>query len=123
MTDRPAPIALFLSSDLLFAGKIQAAAAPLGIQVLQETQPAAIARALKEENVAIVFLDLNAASISVAEMMDLLPEENRPVTVAFGPHVNTKRLEEARQAGCDHVLPRSRFVTELPELLKRSLES
>jgi len=114
--------ALFISRDLLFAGKIQAAADPLGTRVLQETDPAAIERAFQDDSVQIVFFDLNATSPALPHVMSLLPEESRPLTVAFGPHVNTARLNEAREAGCDQVLPRSRFVKELPELLKQAAD-
>lgn len=110
--------ALFVSPDLLFAGKIQAAAGPLGMQVRQETNLPAIEQALNEQRVAVVLLDLNAATPPLTEVMRCLPADSPPLTVAFGPHVNTKRLEEAREAGCDRVWPRSRFVSELPELLR-----
>jgi hypothetical protein len=39
--------------------------------------------------------------------------------VAFGSHVQTERLQAARDAGCTNVLPRSRFSASLPELLQQ----
>jgi len=39
--------------------------------------------------------------------------------IAFGSHVDKARLDEARAAGCDEVMPRSRFSSELPALLRR----
>lgn len=39
----------------------------------------------------------------------------------FGSHLDTAVLKAARQAGCDHVWARSRFVTELPDLVARHL--
>ena len=116
----PSPLVLFVSSDLLFAGKIQAAAEPLGIPVRQVTELAAIEQILAEQPVCVVFLDLNAQVPRLSQVLEMLPAESRPMTVAFGPHVNTQKLAEARTAGCDHVLPRSRFVAELPELLKKA---
>lgn len=119
MNTETAPLsALLISPDLLFAGRIQAAAGPLGIQVLQETRLPVIEQTLSKQRVAVVFLDLNATTPTLSDVIQRLPAESSPLTVAFGPHVNTKRLEEARIAGCDHVLPRSRFVNELSELLK-----
>jgi hypothetical protein len=55
--------------------------------------------------------------------MSVLPAETRPKVIAFGAHVQTGLLEAARAAGCDEVLPRSRFSAQLPELLKESLGS
>jgi hypothetical protein len=119
----PGKTALFISPDLLFAGKIQAAAEPLGMKSLQVSELSSIERALVENSVHIVFVDLNLASPSIADVVGILPESPRPFVVAFGPHVNTARLEEARLAGCDRVLPRSRFAQELPELLKRAADA
>jgi hypothetical protein len=39
--------------------------------------------------------------------------------IAFGSHVDKARLDEARAAGCDEVMPRSKFSGELPALLGR----
>jgi hypothetical protein len=41
--------------------------------------------------------------------------------VAFGAHVETDRLNEARLAGCREVLSRGQFHASLPEILKRYL--
>ncbi len=114
--------ALLISPDLLFAGKVQTAAAPLGLTVLSETNLEHIRRAFAEHRVCVVLFDLNLSSPGLAEVMELLPANPRPLIVAYGPHVNTVRLEEARAAGCDRVLPRSRFVAELPDLLRSAVE-
>jgi len=37
--------------------------------------------------------------------------------VGYGSHVDADTLHAARVAGCDPVLPRSRFVEELPTAL------
>jgi hypothetical protein len=37
--------------------------------------------------------------------------------VAYGSHVDTESLRAARAAGCDRVLPRSKFIEELPSAL------
>ena len=121
--ESPSRAALLISPDLLFAGKVQAAAEPLGLTVLSETNVEPIRRALAEHWVCIVLFDLNVSSPALSEVMELLPTDPKPLTVAYGPHVNTQRLEEARSAGCDRVLPRSRFVGELPELLRSALEN
>lgn len=119
--DPPSKTALFVGPDLLFAGKIQSAAEPLGMRMLQASELPAIQRALAENSVSIVIFDLNLEAPRIADVISLLPETPKPFVVAFGPHVNTARLEEARQAGCDRVLPRSRFNVELPDLLTHAL--
>jgi CheY-like chemotaxis protein len=39
--------------------------------------------------------------------------------VCYGSHVDTETFKKARQAGADEVLARSRFVTTLPELIRK----
>ena len=39
--------------------------------------------------------------------------------VAFGPHVEADALVAAKTAGCQIVMPRSKFSAELPDLLRR----
>ena len=43
---------------------------------------------------------------------------NIPV-IAFGSHVAVEVLAAARAKGADAVMPRSQFVVQLPELLKK----
>ncbi len=40
-------------------------------------------------------------------------------TIAYGAHVDKARLDEACAAGCDEVLPGSKFSADLPALLRR----
>ena len=41
-----------------------------------------------------------------------------PTIIGYGSHVDTATLKAARDAGCDVVLPRSKFVEELAHLLQ-----
>ena len=38
--------------------------------------------------------------------------------VAFGPHVDADALAAAKAAGCQTAMPRSKFASELPELIQ-----
>lgn len=51
-----------------------------------------------------------------------LPQSKHIPIYAFGSHMDTETLRAARQAGCDHVWARSRFVQELPDLVRRHIE-
>jgi hypothetical protein len=42
--------------------------------------------------------------------------------IAFGSHVDTAALAGAKAAGCDVVLPRSKFTAELPALLRNAFQ-
>ena len=59
----------------------------------------------------------NVAGFSCRYHLSLTP----PRVVAYGSHVDTASLQAARTAGCDPVLPRSKFVKELELGLKEWL--
>ncbi len=110
-----------ITQDLFFGSKITGTADQLGLDVrLAGSVDAGLSQA-SQETTRLLLLDLAMPGLSVADVLASLPQEHRPTVVAFGAHVNTVRLDEAREAGCDEVLPRSRFVATLPQILTRYL--
>ena len=112
--------ALLLCRDLFFTSKVSGTASALGYRVeTEETRERALAKAAAG-NYRCLLLDLGWTDFPVAELIAALPAAAPPV-IAFGAHVETARLEEARAAGCTEVLPRSKFSATLPDLLTRYL--
>ncbi len=115
------PTALLLSGDLFFTSKISGTAGALGIAMqvragIPEEIPGPAAGGYR-----LVIIDLAQAGLSPVDVMARLSESDRPRVVAYGPHVATGKLQAARDAGCDEVLPRSRFTAELAEILRRNI--
>ena len=112
---------LLISQDLFFGSKITGTAQQLGrrvdlassLQQAQEKIPGGKYRA--------VLLDLSLPGLSPAELMAALPAEGRPQVIAFGSHVHTRLLDEARAAGCDQVLSRGQLSANLPRILEAQL--
>jgi CheY-like chemotaxis protein len=114
---------LLLSGDMLFSSRVTGTATALGGAV---DVAGNVAAALGREELAeyrCVILDL-ALQGSVREAMERLRAAGcaAPV-VAFGSHVQTERMQEAVDAGCAEVLPRSRFTEKLAELLREYLRA
>jgi CheY-like chemotaxis protein len=116
--------ALLVSRDLFFISKVTGTASSLGIamQVAGEAQGAA--QLANTEIFQCIFIDLADEGLDVSEfftsLKTQLPASSLPVPViAFGSHVATARLQQARDAGCTDVMPRSRFSASLPELLQK----
>jgi hypothetical protein len=109
--------ALLVSRDLFFTSKITATAASLGITV--EVVADAAALPVETGRICCIFVDLADTGLDVGGFFSQLNPEARPHVIAFGSHVATARLQAARDAGCDDVMPRSRFSASLPDLLKR----
>ncbi len=109
-------IVLAVVDDLLFQAKIQAAAAPLGIE-LRIAKTFAQAQAAWVDS-AVVVVDLNIASADPLEVVRALRAQRPAVPViGYGSHVQANLLAQARAAGCTTVLTRSVFVRQLPRLL------
>jgi len=116
------PAGLLLSRDLIFTTKITGTAKALGKEVLA-TGGSALAKAmLSAWRPEVVFVDLAAGDLvapaALAAYREIVP--GVPF-VAFGSHVDTRALADAAEAGCDPVLPRSRFTIELPALIGKYL--
>jgi DNA-binding NarL/FixJ family response regulator len=119
MAEHEQPAAILISRDLFFTSKVTGTAAALRIrlQVVGDVQTAA--KLAADESCRCVFIDLADPAVDVAAFFKKLPATRQSAVVAFGSHVQTERLQAARDAGCTDVLPRSRFSAELPELLQQ----
>jgi hypothetical protein len=87
----------------------------MDLSLVQAAVPGAIgARTVEDVELAgadLILLDL-AMGLSPEAVVSIGP----PV-VAYGPHVDTRALEAAVEAGCREALPRSKVFRRLPELL------
>lgn len=121
-TDSSRPTALLITRDLFFASKVTGTAAELGFRVIVEGSVSQAASSASPSSYRCLILDLSTPDLKVADVLAALSATNRPAVIAFGPHVETARLAEARDAGCDEVLPRSKFTATLPAILTRYLD-
>jgi DNA-binding NarL/FixJ family response regulator len=114
------PAGLLLSRDLIFTSKVTGTASALGHQVIAAGNVALVSAMLAKWSPVVVFVDLASGDLvspaSIAKYREIAP--STPF-LAFGSHVDTQALAEASAAGCDPVMPRSRFSNELPALIRR----
>jgi DNA-binding NarL/FixJ family response regulator len=117
------PDGLLITRDLFFASKITGTAAELGFRIAVEGNVAQGANLAADSACRCLILDLTTPGLKVPDVFAALPAVDRPRVIAFGPHVQAALLNEARDAGCDEVLPRSKFSATLVEILTRTLGS
>jgi uncharacterized protein len=122
MPDAPLPVVVTLEADLFFSVRIEAAVRAAGARPVVVESAAALWDAT-EAWPGLVLIDLAAAPgwDNVVRRAKSLPEFRAIPIVAFGSHVDADLLKAARSAGCDHAWARSRFTTELPQLIQRTL--
>ena len=111
--------ALLLSDDLIFTSRIAGTASDLGFAVKTAGSFAQLLALAQQEAPACVIVDLAVIPGQIDGLVDWLRQHCQPPprVVAYGAHVDVETLRKAREAGCDPVLPRSKFVEELPREL------
>jgi DNA-binding NarL/FixJ family response regulator len=105
-----------LMDDIFFQMKVAETAKHLGIEFKVATNTDALL-GLLEPRPQLVIVDLNARSQPIDAILKLRAASKDIRVVAFLSHVQRELAEQARNAGCDEVIPRSSFTQNLAEIL------
>ena len=108
-----------LCDDLIFTSRITGTAQALGIKLRPARSAETLRTLVLQQPPRCVIVDLGNPGLKLAELVEFLRLNcpAMPRVVAYGSHVDADGLHAARAAGCDPVLPRSKFVEELPRAL------
>jgi CheY-like chemotaxis protein len=119
MPDPSTAVGILLSDDLMFTSRITGTAQSLGVTVRPARTVEVLKRLAGQECPDCLILDLGHPGLHLEELLGWLRSACTPAprVIAYGSHVDTETLRAARQAGCDPVLPRSKFVQDLPQEL------
>jgi PleD family two-component response regulator len=107
-------------SDMFFASKIRGTAEALNVTVDFARSEDALFDAAKADVPSLFILDLQATRpdpFAVAARLKSDEQLREVPVVAFFSHVEVELQRRAREAGIEHVLPRSAFTKRLPEIL------
>jgi PleD family two-component response regulator len=112
---------LAVLDDLMFTVKINEAAKHSGIPVeFLKSQYDVLEQA--KQHPALIIIDLNFQAIDPVGLVTQLKagEETKAVNVlGYVSHVQAELKQQAQEAGCDTVLPRSAFSQSLGQILRR----
>jgi DNA-binding response OmpR family regulator len=120
-TTKSTPAGIVVGRDLMFTAKIAGTAGELGYR-MHVAGDMARARALIEEwRPRVILVDLAAGELAAPQALSDYRRlaGSSAWLIAVGPHVDAERLAQARAAGCQLALPRSKFSADLPALLQR----
>lgn len=112
---------LAIVDDLFFRVKIIDAAKRAGMPVTFVKTEDEVFEKLKG-GAALVIIDLNLASIQPVQLIERLKadsETSKISLLAYVSHVQGELKQEAHDAGCDVVLAKSAFSTNIQQILKR----
>jgi CheY-like chemotaxis protein len=115
---------LLLSDDLLFISRVTGTARSLGLEIKSARSATEVITQAQAKTISCVLVDLHTPGLDTFALVQGLKDAGSPYIVGYGSHVDTATLRVARDAGCDLVLPRSKFVedlaTELPKWMGRT---
>jgi CheY-like chemotaxis protein len=119
MTASSVPTGLLLSDDMIFTSRITGTARDLGLAVKPARSIEALNALIHQQPPGCIIVDLGHPGLSIGTFMESLRKGCTPMprVVAYGSHVDVDTLRTAREAGCYAVLPRSKFVEDLPRSL------
>jgi DNA-binding NarL/FixJ family response regulator len=105
-------------TDMIFATRIKAEARALDVPVRVICDSHALDESLRTTPVRLLIVDLNAQGVdTLAAIARARRQDVPPRIVAYLSHVQRALAAQAAAAGAAEVLPRSRFIGVLPELL------
>src|SRR5687768_12550204 len=113
---------LVVVDDLLFRSKISTSAKAAGVEIRAATSADAAIERAREQQPALIILDLDSARTQPFEVLRRLAAEPQLAsvpTLGFVSHVHADLIREARANGIGDVLARSAFVATLPDILSR----
>jgi len=118
MESLPTRIVLLWVNDLIFETKIRSTAQALGVALFSVRNIAALSAELDRARPSLVIVDLNASGADPIEAVATAKTHAaKPRVVAYVSHVDADLAARAQAAGVDEVMPRSRFSTQLPQVL------
>src|SRR5262249_21389485 len=118
---QPPPAGIVLGRDLMFTAKVRGTAAALGLRMVVAGDVGMARMKMQQCRPRGVIIDLTARDLATPAALAAYRQITGGATwfIAAGPHVDTDTLAAAQAAGCQVVLPRSKFSADLPTLLQR----
>jgi DNA-binding response OmpR family regulator len=115
------PAVLLVSSDLLWIGKVRAAADRAGWEVRVPDKKTEVTHQLLDGDTRLVLVDLHHPRFDFVETIRLVRGTRWDARlVCFGHHTDTARLARASEAGAQEVWPNSELDRRLAGLLRIS---
>lgn len=109
---------LLLADDFLFISRVQGHARAAGLDVRSVRTADLLLTKAAENPPPCVLLDVHVAGARIGDLVPSLKAiAPPPRVIGYGSHVAVDALNAARAAGCDLVVPNSKFV----ELLESDL--
>lgn len=110
---------VLVSGDLMGASRIEGAAQFAGVDFRMVGSADAAIELCTASRVPLVMVDLTLVGLDVGALVDRLKglPDGGPAIVAYGPHVHEAKLAAAQAAGCDAVMSRGQFLSNVDAIV------
>jgi DNA-binding response OmpR family regulator len=111
---------VLLSSDLTVLPRVESTASRYGNAVRIASTSSQAIDFCNSEKAGLLIVDLATPSLDIGAVVNLSKSNaaSAPRIVAFGPHVHEDKLAAAQVAGCDLVVSRGQFFSQLEAILR-----
>lgn len=113
--------AAVLTDDVFFSSKIREAARSQGLVADFIKSPDGLIERLSSHPPSLIIIDLKCEKLEPVKLIREIksnPSLRVISMIGYLPHVETDLKRTASEAGCDIVLPRSRFAREARDILR-----
>ncbi|HZS43715.1 MAG TPA: response regulator [Blastocatellia bacterium] len=110
--------------DMFFASKVNAVAQQVGATLIYAKTPDDIIAKAEAEQPSLIIFDLNSVRSQPTETINSLkqnPELKSIPILGYLSHVQIDLQQQALDAGCDKVVPRSVFAQNLSAILSGTI--
>ena len=108
---------LALVDDLFFMAKLLETAKQVGVQLRACQSADALWTEISQEEPRLIVFDLNARNDPMGAIRRIKASRQAIPLLGFVSHVEVALSRQAHEAGCDEVMPRSKFTRELATIL------
>ena len=113
-------VILAVVAELMVGVRIEEAGKSVGALVEVEEANADIGAQIRRVRPDLVVADLALEGLDLGALAAAARAAGAPL-IGFYPHVDAELRRKARAAGIEKLYPRSRFLRELPEILRDAL--
>jgi CheY-like chemotaxis protein len=106
-----------LIDDLFFQAKLVETAKQVGVELRTCSTPDAMLAEIAQNPPRLVVVDLNACNNPLGAIERVRANAGQIPLLGFLSHVQVDLAEKARAAGCNNVMPRSKFTKDLATIL------
>ena len=111
---------VFITSDLMMASNANAHAQQQGVKISQVSTAERGLEMVQEHRPQLLLVDLQCPGLEIIALgtsLGSLADSIAPLTIGFAQHVETEKLQAARDAGFDQVLTRGQMNSQVGRII------